>query len=339
MSVLQVLWFVVVALLFALFVFLDGFDFGVGLATRWMATNDTERQLYMRAIGPHWDGNEVWLITAGGAMFAAFPMWYASLFSGYYIVLFLVLVSLILRGVSFEFASHALTVRERSLWQWANFVGSLFAPFFLGLMLTSLIQGVPMDAQGNAWLGFFDTVNWLSVVGGIAVVYFCLLHGLHFLSLKLDAVHSRHLLNASNKLYWIAYPALVVFVVLALIFTDFYTVHPVTTWLITVIILAATLCGHIAATRKQGGIAFVASGITLASIIAFIFNGMFPRVMISDGGSHDLLIQQASASGLTLNIMTGVLCVLLPIVVAYIVWSYRIQRKRVSERTLGEATY
>jgi cytochrome d ubiquinol oxidase subunit II len=149
MSFLEGLWFIVIALLFALFLALDGLDFGVGMATRFVAESDRERSLFMRAIGPHWDGNEVWLITAGGAMFAAFPLWYASLFSGYYILLFLVLVALILRGVSFEFAAHSLTDRERSVWQWANFVGSLFAPFFLGMMLTSLIQGVPMDKQGQ----------------------------------------------------------------------------------------------------------------------------------------------------------------------------------------------
>ncbi|MFT8703852.1 cytochrome d ubiquinol oxidase subunit II [Bifidobacterium aquikefiricola] len=339
MSVLQILWFCVVALLFAVFLLLEGFDFGVGMATRFMAENDTERQLYLRAIGPHWDGNEVWLITAGGAMFAAFPMWYASLFSGYYIPLFLILVALILRGVSFEFASHALTIRERSLWQWANFVGSLFAPFFLGMMLTSLIQGVPMDAQGNAWLGFFDIVNGLSVVGGIAVVYFSFLHGLHFLSLKMEKDHARHMLNASSKLYWIAYPALVAFVVLALIFTDFYSVHPVTTWLITVIILASTIYGHRSAVKSRGASAFIASGVTLVGIIAFIFNGMFPRVMVSAGGVHDLLVKDASASPLTLEIMTGVLCMLLPIVLGYIIWSYVMQRGRVSTKTLEHSPY
>lgn len=337
MSVLQGLWFFVIALLFAVFLVLDGLDFGVGMATRFIAESDTDRQLYMRAIGPHWDGNEVWLVTAGGAMFAAFPLWYASLFSGYYLLLFLVLVALILRGVSFEFSSHALTVRERSVWQWTNFVGCLAAPFFLGMMLTSLIQGVPMDKAGNVWAGFFDVFNWLSVVGGIAVVFFCFVHGLHFLSLKLDATRSRHMLNASGKLYWIAYPALVVFVVLALIFTDFYRLRPVTSWLITVIILLATVGAHVAALSKHGGYAFVGSGVTLAGIIAFIFNGLFPRVMISDGGLHDLLVKDASASPYTLGIMTVVLGVLLPIVLIYFCWSYVIQRKRLASPTVEMA--
>jgi cytochrome d ubiquinol oxidase subunit II len=328
MSFLQGLWFFVIALLFALFLVLDGLDFGVGMSTRFVAENGRERSLFMRAIGPHWDGNEVWLITAGGAMFAAFPLWYASLFSGYYILLFLVLVALILRGVSFEFAAHALTDRERSVWQWANFVGSLFAPFFLGMMLTSLIQGVPMDKQGNVWASFFDVFNWLSVVGGIATVFFCFVHGLHFLSLKLDRDLSRKMLNVTQKIYWIAYPALVVFVILALIFTDFYAARPVSSWLITVVILATTISGHAAAFAHRGGWAFVSSAVTLAGIIAFIFNGLFPRVMIATNPANDLLIKDASASPYTMGIMTVVLCVLLPVVVAYFVWSYALQRKR-----------
>ncbi|RBP97432.1 cytochrome d ubiquinol oxidase subunit II [Bifidobacterium aemilianum] len=328
MTILQGLWFFVIGLLFAGFLLLEGFDFGVGMATRVVAKDGDERALYMRAIGPHWDGNEVWLITAGGAMFAAFPLWYASLFSGYYILLFLVLVALILRGVSFEFAGHAVTDRERGVWQMANFIGSLCAPLFLGMMLTSMIQGVTMDKEGNAWIGFFGVVNWLSVVGGIAVVFFCFVHGLHFLSLKLGRDDSRRMLNVTEKAYWIAYPALVVFVILSMVFTDFYSKRPLSTWLITVLILAFTIGGHVAAFKKRGGWAFTCSGLTLMSIIAFIFNGIFPRVMVAKDDSMSMLIKDASASPYTMKIMTVVLCCLLPIVLAYIVWSYYIQRKR-----------
>ena len=328
MSILQGLWFFVIGLLFAGFLLLEGFDFGVGMATRFVARDGDERATFMRAIGPHWDSNEVWLITAGGAMFAAFPLWYASLFSGYYILLFLVLVSLILRGVSFEFASHALTVRERGFWQWANFIGSLFAPFFLGMMLTSMIQGIPLDVNGDARPEFFGVVNWLSVVGGVAVVFFSFVHGLHFLSLKLGPVASRRMLNISEKLYWIAYPALVVFVLLAFLRTDFYRVRPISTWLITVIILAATICAHVAVTKKRGGFAFASSGITLMAIIAFIFNGLFPRVMIGTDPASSIMIEDAAASPYTMKIMTVVLCIFLPIMLAYFIWSYFIQRKR-----------
>lgn len=335
MSFQQGLWFFVIALLFALFLALEGFDFGVGMATRLVAENDDERQLFMRAIGPHWDGNEVLLITAGGAMFAAFPLWYASLFSGYYILLFLVLIALILRGVSFEFAGHSLTAKERSVWQWANFVGSLCAPFFLGMMLTSLIQGVPMDSDGNVWVSFFDVFNWLSVVGGIAAVFFSFVHGLHFLSLKLDHDYSIKMLNVTKTVYWIAYPALIVFVLLALFQTDFYSERPVSTWLITVIILVSTICGHLAADKHRGGFAFISSAVTLAGIIAFIFNGLFPRVMIATDPAKSMLIQDAAASRYTMNLMTIILCILLPIVAIYFIWSYAIQHKRIDPKQLA----
>lgn len=325
---LQLLWFFVIALVFAIFLFLEGIDFGVGMATRVLAHNGDERALYMRAVGPHWDGNEVWLITGGGAMFASFPLWYASLFSGYYLLLFIVLVGLILRGVSFEFASHAVTDRERSVWQWANFAGSIIAPFGLGMMLTSLIQGVPMDEKGNVYAGFFDVVNWLSIVGGVAVVFFSFVHGVHFLSLKLDKESSERMLNTTKKLYWIAYPALVVFVILSFFFTDFYQRRTWSTLLITVVILAATICGHVSAYKKRGGFAFVASGLTLAGIIAFIFNGLFPNVMIATDPARSLKFAAASSTQYTLGIMTIVLCCLLPIVLIYFVWSYYIQRKR-----------
>lgn len=328
MSLLQLLWFVVIGILFAGFLFLEGFDFGVGMATRFMAYNDRERAQMLEAVGPHWDGNEVWLITAGGAMFASFPSWYASLFSGYYILLFLTLVGLILRGVSFEFSAHAQNSRERSLWLWANFIGCLSTPFLLGMMLTSMIQGVPMDAQGNIWAGFSVVVNPLSVVGGVAVTYLSFLHGLHFLSLRTkNALHYRAI-NLSAKLYWIVYPALIIFAILALLNTDFFTAHTFSSWIIVLALVTMTIWGHVAITHRRNGQAFIASGLSLILIIVFIFNGLFPRVLISDSGKYDLLIKTASASTLTLQIMTGVLIILLPIILLYFAWSYWLQRDR-----------
>ncbi|MDN6899787.1 cytochrome d ubiquinol oxidase subunit II [Oenococcus sicerae] len=328
MTILQILWFVVIAVLFAGFLFFEGFDFGAGMATRLLANNDSERQTILRSIAPHWDGNEVWLITAGGAMFASFPLWYASLFSGYYILLFLTLIALIFRGVSFEFTAHAQNAFQRSLWLWTNFIGSVSAPFLLGMLLTSMMQGVPMDAQGNVWAGFFVVVNWLSVVGGLAVAYLSLIHGLHFISLKTkNSLHNRAI-NMADKLYWLVYPVLVIFALLAIFQTDFFTKHLMTSLFIVILLVLATLLGHLAIHYGHNAYAFSASGLSLILVIAFIFNGIFPRVMVSNNGKHDLLISTASASSLTLEIMTGVLAVLLPIVLIYSAWSYWIQRKK-----------
>ncbi|WP_439426108.1 cytochrome d ubiquinol oxidase subunit II [Oenococcus alcoholitolerans] len=327
MSFLQILWFVVIAILFAAFIFFEGFDFGVGMATRFLAETDDQRKEMLSAVAPHWDGNEVWLITAGGAMFASFPMWYASLFSGFYILLFLTLVALILRGVSFEFQANAQTKRESSLWLWANFIGCFFAPLFLGIMLTAMIQTLPIDKTGNLWLSFFNVINPLSVVGGLAVVYICYIHGLNFLSLKTKGSMHYRSLNVSEKLYWPLYPALVLFAILAIFQTDFFSRNlPLSVILILLIVISA-IWGHLSLIKYRAGKAFMASGSTLVLIIAFIFSGLFPRLLIARNPSNDLLVSNSSASNLTLMIMTGVLVVLLPIVIAYMSWSYFLQRK------------
>ena len=148
MSFLQILWFILIGVLFAGFFFLDGFDFGVGMATRSLAHNEDERSQIIETIGPVWDGNEVWLITAGGAMFASFPYWYATLFSGYYLILLMILFGLIIRGVSFEFRT-ASDPKKQHIWSSALALGSLIVPFFLGVMFVSMIQGMPIDANGN----------------------------------------------------------------------------------------------------------------------------------------------------------------------------------------------
>ena len=162
MSFLQLLWFVLIGVLFAGFFFLDGFDYGVGMAVETLAHNESERDQLVRTIGPVWDANEVWLITAGGAMFASFPYWYASLFSGYYLILMIILAGLIIRGVSFEFRKNSPMPQKR-IWDWALAIGSAVVPFFLGIMFVSMIHGMPIDANGNFHAGFFDYFNWLSV--------------------------------------------------------------------------------------------------------------------------------------------------------------------------------
>lgn len=191
MSSLQLLWFALSSVLFAGFFFLEGFDFGVGMATKFLARNHEEREQVIKTIGPVWGGNEVWLITAGGAMFAAFPFWYASLFSGYYLVLLAILVGLIIRGVSFEF-HHRMPMDKKPIWINTLFTGSLIIPFFFGVMFISLIQGMPMDAQGHIRASFTDYINLFSIVSGVAMTLLSYLHGLNYLALKTTgAIHTR----------------------------------------------------------------------------------------------------------------------------------------------------
>lgn len=329
MSALQLLWFILICVLFVGFFFLEGFDFGVGMSTRFLARDDDEREALIATIGPHWDGNEVWLITAGGAMFASFPLWYASLFSGYYILLFLTLVALIFRGVSFEFAANADTAGGRRFWHWALFCGSTIAPFLLGMMFTSLIQGLPIDKNGDIFAGFLDNVNLLSIVGGVAVTLLCLIHGLNYVRLKIDGNMRDRARSLNEKLFFVLFAGEIVFVILLAIFTDFFQMRPLTTWIILILIVALSAISMWGNYGNHEGVSFVTSGLTLGCIVILLFNGLFPRVLIGDNPAHSILIKDASASPYTLKVMTIVACILLPIMLIYFIWSYFIFRRRV----------
>lgn len=326
---LQLLWFCLIGLLFMIFYFTEGFDFGVGMAIKFLAHNDEERTVLKNAIGPHWDGNEVWLITAGGAMFASFSAWYASLFSGYYVLLFLTLFALIIRGVSFEFSANAENARQLKLWNNFLFVGSLFAPFLLTMMFGSLIQGVPIDAQGNMSLSFYNVVNPLSVVAGVAGVLLSLIHGLNFIILRIDGPMKLRARNINKILYWVAYAGEVVFVALVFFQTDFFKARPLSTLIITLLIVGFTVWSQISNSTNHEAMAFIGSGLTLASVVALIINGLFPRVLIATNPMHSILIKNAANSHLTLIVMTIVTLILLPIALAYIIWSYVVFRKRI----------
>lgn len=325
----QLLWFLLIGLLFIIFYFTEGFDYGVGMAAKFLARDDAEKHLLMNTIGPHWDGNEVWLITAGGAMFASFAAWYASLFSGYYILLFLTLFALIIRGVSFEFSAHAETERGFHIWTNALFIGSLCAPFLLTMMFGSLIQGVPMDAQGNMSLGVWNIINPLSVVAGIAGVLLCFMHGLNFIVLKTDGDIRERARKLNSKLYWLAYAGEVVFALLVIFQTDFFKRRPISSLVITLIIVLLTICSHVACVKGKEGLSFTTSGLTLGTVVALLFNGLFPRVLIATNPAHSILIKDAANSHYTLVVMTIVAVILLPIALIYIIWSYFLFKKRI----------
>lgn len=336
MSVLQILWFILIGVLFSGFFFLDGFDYGVGMAVKTLAHNDEERGQVIQTIGPVWDGNEVWLITAGGAMFASFPYWYASLFSGYYLILLLILVGLIIRGVSFEFRAQSSQPNKR-IWDNALALGSFIAPFFLGVMFVSMIKGMPIDAKGNMSASFFDYFNWFSVVGGIALTLLTYLHGLNYIVLRTKGVICDRARNYAQALYWVLYAGEVVFALLLLFQTDFIKVHPIWTLICLVLIVAFSVAGHVSVFSNHQGCAFTFSGLTLISLVALIFCGLFPRLMISSISSNfDLMIKTASSSNYTLTVMTIATFIFVPIVLAYTIWSYWIFRKRIEMPAVGE---
>lgn len=337
MSTLQILWFVLIGVLFAGFFFLEGYDFGVGMAVKTLAKNADERDALIGAIGPHWDANEVWLITAGGAMFAAMPMWYASLFSGFYIPLFLVLLALIFRGVSFEFRAMMKFEKNKNLWEWATAIGSFFAPFLLGMIFTGLVKGMPVDAGYNIRGHFFDFVNLFTIVGGVAVVLMSYIHGLNFIRLKTIGDIRGRAAKVSKMLYPVLLAGEVVFAILVYVYTDFFQDKPVWTVILLAVIVIATVISYIATIKDVEVLSFITSGVNLVAVVTLLFVGLFPRVVVGNGGVNSLLIKNASSSPYALSIMTWIVVSILPIVLAYQIWSFYVFRKRLTVGQAGSA--
>ncbi|MGY0182784.1 cytochrome d ubiquinol oxidase subunit II [Lactococcus petauri] len=331
MSELQLFWFILIAVLFGGFFFLEGFDFGVGMSVLALARNKREVNQAIATIGPFWDMNEVWLLTAGGAMFASFPYWYASLFSGYYNILLLILACLILRGVTFEFRHRSESEKVERGWEIILGVTSFFIPFLFGLMFTSMIQGVPMDARGDIYASFTTYVNPLSLVGGVAVALMSFLHGLNYIALKTEGNMRKRANDLANKLYFVLYAGEVVFALLIAMKTDFIEKHAALTIGLLAVIVLLTVFAHVSVAKKREMSAFLSSGLTFLALVALLFQGLFPRVMIAENPAYSILIKDASSTHYTLTTMSYITIAILPFVLAYMAWTYYIFRKRISE--------
>jgi cytochrome d ubiquinol oxidase subunit II len=331
---LNVLWFILVTVLFIGFFFLEGFDYGVGIVLPFLGKNDTERRMIINTIGPVWDGNEVWMITAGGAMFAAFPNWYATLFSGFYLALFLMLVALIVRGVAFEFRGKDDRPQWRSCWDNAIFFGSFVPALLWGVAVSNIIQGVPIDGQMQYVGSFWTLLNPYALVGGVATLLIFTYHGALFLTLKLDdsdMVQRAHAI--AQKVGLIAVVGFLVLVGLTYTNTDLFTK------LGAAIALLGTgvvfLLSNWFLRSQQYGKAFIMSGLSIALYTISIFAGLFPRVMVSSlKPEWSLTIYNASSSPYTLKIMTFVALIMVPIVLIYQSYTYWVFRNRVSAKHL-----
>ncbi|MBZ0290130.1 MAG: cytochrome d ubiquinol oxidase subunit II [Anaerolineae bacterium] len=326
---LQTLWFILIAVLFTGFLFLEGFDYGVGILLPFIAKKDNERRTVINTIGPVWDGNEVWLLTAGGAMFAAFPNWYATLFSGFYLALFLILIALIVRGVAFEFRSKDANPRWRSLWDWAIFVGSLIPALLWGVAFGNILRGVAIDASMTYVGSFFDLLNPYALVGGLVTLTLFILHGALFLELKTDDVIQERAANIARR-FWLPVTILaVVFVVFSAFETDILSHLTVVNVLGLVVAVSALLATGYFIRQARFGRAFLGTGLTVVGIVALIFGTLYPRVMPSSLG-FDLTIYNASSSDYTLQVMSAIALTLVPVVLAYQAWSYWVFRKRLT---------
>jgi len=328
---LNTLWFMLIGVLFTGFFFLEGFDYGVGMLLPFLGRSDTERRVIINTIGPVWDGNEVWMITAGGAMFAAFPHWYATFFSGFYLALVLMLLALIVRGVAFEFRSKVEDPRWRRLWDGCIFFGSAVPALLWGVAFANLVRGVPIDADMHYVGGFFNLLNPFALVGGLATVSIFLLHGAVFLSLKTGGGLDERARRAARNVWFPAVLFLVLFVILAYFQTDLAARLGINPGVVPITAVAALLAARWFVGQGRSGWAFILTGTSIAFTTASLFLIMFPRVMISSlDPEWSLTIYSASSSPHTLKLMTIVALALVPVVLVYQGWTYWIFRQRVT---------
>ena len=331
---LNTLWFVLIAILYIGYFILDGFDLGVGILLPFLGKDDRRRRVLINTIGPHWDGNEVWLLTAGGATFAAFPGWYATLFSGFYLPLFFILVALILRGVAFEFRSKDDNPRWRAAWDWAIFGGSLVPALLWGVALTNFVRGVPIDASMNYVGGFWNLLNPFALLGGALSLLAFTLHGALFLSLK-TTDDLREKAEQTAWMLWIpTVLALVLYVISMYLLTDIFTRLGINPGIIPIAAVFTLLAAGYFIRAKRSGWAFVMSSLSILFAVSTIFRILYPRVLVSSIDTlYSLNIINTASSPYTLRIMSIVALIFVPIVLAYTAWSYWVFRKRISLKT------
>jgi cytochrome d ubiquinol oxidase subunit II len=329
---LNTLWFILIAVLYSGFFLLEGFDFGVGILLPFLGKEDKTRRMMINTIGPHWDGNEVWLLTAGGATFAAFPNWYATMFSSFYLALFLLLFALIVRGVAFEFRSKDRRPKWRSLWDWCIFIGSLVPPLLLGVAFANMLRGMPIDADMNYVGGFWNLLNPYALVVGLMSVSLCVLHGAIFLESKtVDDLRA-----ASHKAAWRTWPVVILLVIAAVVgtylSTDILLQLGVNPGMMPLAGIAALFLAGYFIRKEKAGWAFIMTGLTLVITVATTFLILYPNVMVSSlDPAYNLTIYNASSSDYTLRVMTIVALLFVPVVLIYQGWSFWVFRGRISE--------
>jgi len=331
---LNTIWFVLIAILFIGFFVLEGFDFGVGILLPFLARTDDERRRIINTIGPVWDGNEVWILTAGGAIFAAFPHWYATLFSGFYLALFLMLTAMIARGVAFEFRSKDRHPAWRATWDWAIFFGSLVPALLWGVAMANLLKGVPIDASMEYSGGFLDLLSPYTLIAGLASLTAFTTHGAIYLNLKsTDPIRSRAL-TAVRRVGPIATVLIVLFVAGSYVWTDVLARLGVNPGLVPLFAVLAMLGAGICVRRRAMGWAFSMTSLAVALSTATIFLALYPRVMVSSlGPNWSLTIYNAASTPYTLEIMSVVALIFVPLVLAYQGWTYWVFRRRIGPDT------
>lgn len=328
----QTVWFILIVVLWVGYFILEGFDFGVGMLLPFVSRNEADRRAVLTTLGPVWDGNEVWLLVAGGATFAAFPEWYATLFSGFYLPLFLILVALIVRGVAFEYRSKYGKAQWRQRWDIAITISSALPALLWGVAFANIVRGVPLEKSGSGSIeyvgGFFNLLNPYALLGGVVTLTVFLTHGAHFLSLKTVG-------TIRERSHTLAIQLGVVSAVAAVAFLTWSNLmgSEINTKFLLLSVLTALLwvAGLGANYMRREGWAFIFSSVAITTFVSGLFVALYPRVMPSSlGAQFDLTITNASSTEYTLKVMTVVAVVMTPIVLVYQGWTYWVFRKRVS---------
>jgi cytochrome bd ubiquinol oxidase subunit II len=320
-------WYIIIAILWTGFFVLEGFDFGVGMLHSLVGRDEAGRRAAINTIGPLWDGNEVWLIVAAAGMFAAFPGWYATMFSAYNLALVLLLAALIIRGVAFEYRGKRDAARWRRTWDVALTTGSVLAPLLIGIALAGLLHGLPINSAQNFTGSFWDLFQPYALWTGVTLVLICALHGATFLCLKTTGDMRERSWQLARRIA----PVTGAFVIGFIIWTH---VTASTTFFLNVIELLAILAVLTAVWLvydHREGFAFAATAVTIAACIITIFVDLYPNVMVSSTNkAYNLTAHNTASGAYSLKVMTVVVIILLPVVLAYQTWTYYVFRRRVS---------
>jgi cytochrome d ubiquinol oxidase subunit II len=320
-------WFIVIAVLWTGFFVLEGFDFGVGMLHGLVGRDDAGRRAAINTIGPLWDGNEVWLIVAGAAMFAAFPGWYATMFSAYNLALVLLLAALIARGLAFEYRGKRDAVHWRRTWDTALTTGSVLAPLLIGVALAGLLHGLPINSDQNFTGSFWDLLQPYALWTGVTLVLVCLLHGATFLCLKTTGDMRERFWQIARRIA----PVTAAFVLGFIIWTHITANRGFWLNVIELLAILAVIAALWQVYDHHEGFAFAATTVTIASCIISIFADLYPNLMVSSTNSaYSLTVHNSASPNYSLTVMTVVVIIFLPLVLAYQTWTYYVFRRRVS---------
>jgi cytochrome bd ubiquinol oxidase subunit II len=322
---LHTIWFVIVSIFWTGFFVLEGFDFGVGMLHTIVGRTDAERKHALSTIGPWWDGNEVWLIVAGAGMFAAFPGWYATMFSALYLALLLVLIALMARGVSFEFKDKSEDPRWRTTWRWAMTLGCVLIPLLLGTGLGDLLNGLPIDSAHEYTGDFFGLLTPYGLFTGVTLLALCLLHGATFLKLRTTDHVRERARAAARPLGWVAIALVVGWVIWTRSVAGGPDVpQPVEILAVLAVVFAARL-----AITDHDGFAFASSAVAIAALVGSIFIDLYPNVMVSStNAAYNLTVNNSASGHYALTVMTVVAVIFFPLVLIYQGWSFHVFRAR-----------